>query len=268
MKPVKRKRERLDTLLVERGLAETREKARALVLAGEVTVDGRVVTRPAALVATDADVAVKAPLPYVSRGGFKLAHALDQFGLDVDGQVVVDVGASTGGFTDVLLQRGAARVYAVDVGYGQLDWRLRQNPRVVVLERTNVRYLESLPELVYGAVIDVSFISLALVLPVALRLLRPDGWIIALIKPQFEAGREEVGKGGVVRDPRVHRAVVERVLGLARDLGLSIHGCVESPIRGPAGNREFLAYLRREGAGLPLDAAVASCLGHHQLPTS
>lgn len=265
------KKERADVLLVERGLAETREKAQALIMAGEVMAGGQTITKPGQMLALDVRLEVKAGLPYVSRGGIKLAHALDAFAIHPFGQVVVDVGASTGGFTDVLLQRGARRVYAVDVGYGQLDPRLRQDPRVVVLDRTNIRHLEALPEQVDGAVIDVSFISLTIVLPAVLRLVRPDSWLVALIKPQFEAGREEVGKGGVVRDPRVHRAVLEHVLGVAARLGLTLIGCVPSPIRGPAGNREFLAGWRYTGPGGPggvsIDHAVAACLAESPEPT-
>jgi 23S rRNA (cytidine1920-2'-O)/16S rRNA (cytidine1409-2'-O)-methyltransferase len=207
-----------------------------------------------------ADVSVEKTAPFVSRGGYKLAHALDTFGIDIRNDVVVDVGASTGGFTDVLLQRGSARVYAVDVGYGQLAWKLRQDPRVVVLDRTNVRYLTSLPEPAQGAVVDTSFISLTLVLPAVVRLVDPNGWVVALIKPQFEAGRGRVGKGGVVRDVAVHRDVLTRVFGFAMTIGLLIGGCTPSPILGPAGNREFLAFFRREGQGLPIDRAVACCL--------
>jgi 23S rRNA (cytidine1920-2'-O)/16S rRNA (cytidine1409-2'-O)-methyltransferase len=251
---------RLDLLLVERGLVTTRERARALILAGEVRVGGEVARRPSALVERLADMSVESPPPYVSRGGFKLAHALDTFGIDVRDATVVDVGASTGGFTDVLLQRHCRRVYAVDVGYGQLAWSLRQDPRVVVLERTNVRYLESLPELMSGAVVDTSFISLTLVLPAVVKLLGPVGWVVALVKPQFEAGRSLVGKGGVVRDPDVHREVLSRILGFARTINLGVMGCTPSPILGPAGNREFLAYFRRGDNGLDLEFAVDRCL--------
>lgn len=251
---------RLDVLLVRRGLVESRERARALILAGEVSVDGQVVTRPAMAVPEDSALAVAHPPAYVSRGGYKLAHALDTWQLDVTDLVIVDVGASTGGFTDVLLQRGARRVYAIDVGYGQLAWRLRQDPRVVVMERTNIRDVSSLPEPMDAAVIDVSFISLILVLPPVLRLVRPEGWIVALVKPQFEAGRSQVGKGGVVRDPIVHRQVLERVMNWAIEHGLRIGGCTASPLRGPAGNREFLLLLRRTGDSMPVGAAVDACL--------
>jgi 23S rRNA (cytidine1920-2'-O)/16S rRNA (cytidine1409-2'-O)-methyltransferase len=252
---------RLDVLLVKRGLSESRESAQVRILAGDVRVGGVVARRPSAQFDSVADVTVEKAAPYVSRGGYKLAHALDAFAVEVRDKVVVDVGASTGGFTDVLLQRGSSRVYAIDVGYGQLAWKIRQDPRVVVLDRTNVRYLESLPEPVQGAVVDASFISLTLVLPAVLRLLDHDGWIIALIKPQFEAGRSHVGKGGVVRDSAVHREVLNRILGYATTIGLSIGGCTPSPILGPSGNREFLALLRRGGGSLPIEQAVEACLG-------
>ncbi|MFQ3664342.1 MAG: TlyA family RNA methyltransferase [Chloroflexaceae bacterium] len=249
---------RLDQLLVTRGLAETRSKAQALVLAGSVRVAGQPATRPGLLVDENAAVEVIAALPYVSRGGYKLAHALDVFGLRPAGLIALDVGSSTGGFTDVLLQRGAAHVYAVDVGYGLLDYRLRSDPRVTVLERTNIRHLEALPEGVIAdcATIDVSFISLRLVLPVVRRLLRPTGWIVALIKPQFEAGPEQVGRGGVVRDPAVHRAVLHNVLATAAELDLTPCGLTRSPITGPAGNIEFLAWLQPGGPPLDVEAAV------------
>jgi len=249
-------RKRLDLLLVESGRAPSREKAQALILGGEVLVDGQVARRASQLVPEGATIEVRQPLPYVSRGGLKLAHALDRLSLDVNGLTVVDVGASTGGFTDCLLQRGARRVYAVDVGYGQLDYRLRQDPRVVVLERTNIRDLEGLPETVDAAVIDVSFISLTLVLPVVMRLVSPEGWILALVKPQFEAGREQVGKGGVVRDPAVHRQVLAKIAAWAQEHGLAVAGVVASPIRGPAGNREFFELLRLKGESIDVPAAI------------
>lgn len=238
-------RKRLDTLLVARGVAVSREQAKALIMAGDVVVDGQIVDRPSALVTVDAGIALRQVLPYVSRGGLKLEHALREFGLDVTGLVLMDVGASTGGFTDCLLKRGARRVYAVDVGYGQLAWRLRNDPRVVVLDRTNIRYLPSLPEQPDAAVVDVSFISLRLVLPKVIALTKPGASIVALIKPQFEAGRGQVGKGGVVRDRAVHRQVLEEVLGWAVDNGLAVCGLTPSPILGPAGNRELLAYFRK-----------------------
>lgn len=254
-------KQRLDRLLSERKLAESRERARALIMAGAVTVNGRVATKAGELVSEDATISVRQALPYVSRGGFKLAHALDAFALDVADRVAVDVGASSGGFTDVLLQRGAKRVYAVDVGYGQLDWRLRNDPRVVVLERTNVRYLETLPELVDMAVVDVSFISLGLVLPAVQRLLGHPSDVVALVKPQFEAGRKQVGRGGVVRDQAVHRQVLQAVGASAQELGFALADMTASPILGPAGNREFLVHLHLDGPrGQPLDQLVERAL--------
>jgi 23S rRNA (cytidine1920-2'-O)/16S rRNA (cytidine1409-2'-O)-methyltransferase len=253
-------RKRLDVVMVERGLADSREKAQALIMAGEVSVDGQPIHRASVQVAQEAVVEVRQPLPYVSRGGVKLAHALDEFDLNVRDLAVADVGASTGGFTDCLLQRGARRVYAVDVGYGQLDWKLRQDPRVVVLDRTNVRDLQELPEVVDAAVVDVSFISLTIVLPAILRFLKPDGWIVALVKPQFEAGRGQVGKGGVVKDPAVHRSVIEKVTSWAADRGLAIAGVTASPLLGPAGNREFLVLLRLSGESIDVPAAIDRAL--------
>jgi 23S rRNA (cytidine1920-2'-O)/16S rRNA (cytidine1409-2'-O)-methyltransferase len=274
------KKIRLDQLLVQRGLAETRSKAQALIMAGAVRVAGAAHARAGDMLPPDVDIEVAGALPYASRGGYKLAHALDTFALSPAGLVAVDVGASTGGFTDVLLQRGAARVYAVDVGYGILDWRLRQDPRVVVVERTNIRYLEALPEpneergtrneeesgdtsfivprssLAECATIDVSFISLRLVLPPLQRLLAPAAWVVALIKPQFEAGAAQVGKGGVVRDPAVHAAVLRETLTFAASISLAPRGLVRSPITGPAGNVEFLAWLGGEGPELEIERAV------------
>ncbi len=253
---------RLDLLLVQRGLAKSRGQAQSLVLAGQVRVDGQVASKPGAKVPTDAQVTVKERLPYVSRGGFKLAAALDAFDVTVSGAICADVGASTGGFTDCLLQRGAARVYAIDVGYGQLAWKLRQDERVVVMERTNARYLESLPEPVEIVTIDASFISLNLLLPAVVRWLAPGADVIPLVKPQFEAGREQVGKGGVVRDPAVHRQVLEKVAGYAAAHGLAVHGLIRSPVTGPAGNVEFLMHLRPgpDSGDFDLSAAIADCL--------
>lgn len=251
--------QRLDVLLVERGLAESRAQAQALVMAGAVRVAGEVAVRPGKVVPADAPISVTARLPYVSRGGIKLAAALDAFGLDLTGRIAVDVGAATGGFTDCLLQRGVARVYAVDVGYGQLDWRLRQDPRVQVLERTNIRYLEALPEPVDLAVIDVSFISLRLVLPAVERLLRRDGSVVALVKPQFEAGRGQVRRG-VVRDPAVHRQVLAALTAWCRAQGWTIRGLVPSPLRGPAGNREFFLWLGHGGAEIDVPEAIARAI--------
>lgn len=237
-------KKRLDVLLVERGLAETRERAQALILAGEVTVLGRIAVRAGAQVDESAEVLVRAPLPYVSRGGYKLAGALDEFEVSPEGMVCADIGASTGGFTDVLLQRGALRVYAIDVGYGQLAWKLRRDPRVVVMDRVNARYLESLPEPIHLLVIDVSFISLELILRVAKRLLKPDGQVIALIKPQFEAGRGQVEHGGIVRRVETHRAVLEKIAEVASSgLGLRVIGLARSRIEGTEGNVEFFIRL-------------------------
>ena len=216
-------------------------------MAGDVIIGDHKVDKPGQLVDTTLAVRIKNDLPFVSRGGLKLQKALEYFAIDVHGLTVVDVGASTGGFTDCLLQRGAAHVYAVDVGYGQLAWKLRQDVRVLSLEKTNIRYLEpeNLPTLPDMAVIDASFISLDKILPNTLRLVKRSGTIIALIKPQFEVGRGEVGKGGVVRDPEKHAAVIESVCSLAESLHLEVIGVTESPITGPKGNREFLVYLRK-----------------------
>jgi len=237
--------ERLDKLLVQRGLVSSREKARALIMAGKVLVDGRVGRKASELIHPEADLRIKEGLPYVSRGGLKLERALDHFGIRVEGKVAMDVGASTGGFTDCLLKRGAKRVYAVDVGYGQLAWELQKDPRVVNLQRRNIRYLseEEVGEKVDLATIDTSFISLKIVIPATVRFLRPGGEIIALIKPQFEVGRGKVGKGGVVRDPELHREVIEEIWGFCLQRGLSPQGVVESPLPGPKGNREFFIYV-------------------------
>jgi 23S rRNA (cytidine1920-2'-O)/16S rRNA (cytidine1409-2'-O)-methyltransferase len=243
-------RTRLDVLLVERGLVPSRERARALILAGQVRVEGQPATKAGASVSPDATVLVLAPeQPYVSRGGLKLAAALDAFGIEVQGRQALDIGASTGGFTDVLLQRGATRVLAIDVGHGQLDWRLRNDPRVIVIERLNARALtpDQLPpgaRLFDIVTIDVSFISLRHILPVVPPLLAPGADVIALVKPQFEAGRAEVGKGGIVRDPEVQARAVEGIAAAADTLGLTRSGQVESPITGMEGNREFLLHLR------------------------
>jgi 23S rRNA (cytidine1920-2'-O)/16S rRNA (cytidine1409-2'-O)-methyltransferase len=217
------------------------------VLAGQVLVGGLPADKPGMTVVEDAEILVVAGLPYVSRGGRKLAHGLDTFGLDVGGCVALDAGASTGGFTDCLLQRSAARVYAVDVGKGQLAWRLRQDPRVVALDRTNIRYLESLPEPCDLAVADLAFISLRLALPAIWRLCRGGAQVVALVKPQFEAGREQVGKGGVVRDPAVRQAVVSGLSDWAAGQGWQVRGVTESPITGPAGNVEYLLWLTKPG---------------------
>ncbi len=263
---------RLDRLLVERGLVDSRERGQRLIMAGEVLVGDRVADRPGQLVQPDADIRIKTKLPYASRGGFKLAAALDTFGVPVEGAVCADVGASTGGFTDVLLQRGAARVIAIDVGYGQLDWKLRSDPRVTVLDRTNARTLTELPRdpatggpaLARVVTIDVSFISLTLVLPAVARWLPEGGHVVALIKPQFEAGRERVGKGGVVRDPGVHADVLRSVLRWAVENGWIVRGLIRSPIEGPAGNAEFLVWLTRSPSdgtqAIDLAAAIAQVI--------
>lgn len=244
-------RERIDRLLVAQGLAESRTRAQALVLAGQVLVDGTRVDKPGTLVPCSATLQVKGrDHPFVSRGGAKLQGALVHFGartlppgLALRDRVAMDVGASTGGFTDCLLQRGAARVYAVDVGYGQMAWRIRQDPRVVVIERQNIRHLPEglIPEPMQMAVIDVSFISLTLVLPSVLRLLAPAAWVVALIKPQFEVGKGQVGRGGIVRDDDQRHAVVEKIVTFAGDCGLKLVGTLDSPIVGQKGNREILA---------------------------
>ncbi len=246
-------KERLDRLLVERGLVPSRERARALIMAGQVVVNDHAAAKAGELVPVDAAIRLKGEiLPYVSRGGLKLEKALDEFAIDVTGFVLLDVGASTGGFTDCLLQRGARRVIAVDVGYGQLAWKLRQDERVVNLEKTNIRYLtpDRLPETPDMAVIDASFISLDKVLPATIALISDDGVIIALIKPQFEVGRGEVGKGGVVREAQKHARVIAAIRDLAESLRLEVVGVTESPILGPKGNREFLICLRKTAARL------------------
>jgi len=244
-------RRRADQLLVEQGLAESRAKAQALILAGLVSVAGRRIDKAGTPVAEDTELTVAGrDHPWVSRGGLKLVHALDHFTLDPAGLVALDIGASTGGFTDVLLARGAARVYAVDVGRGQLAWKLRQDPRVLVHEGVNARYLSraEIPEPIDLVTCDASFIGLETVLPASLTLTAEHAALVALIKPQFEAGPKEVGKGGVVRDPAVHRAVCERISAwLEAQPGWRVVGITESPITGPARNREFLIYARREG---------------------
>ncbi len=236
-------RPRVDQLLVERGLAESREKAQALVIAGYVMVDGQKARKPGQAVDHDCRLELTARLPFVSRGGLKLQGALDAFGVDVAGKICVDIGASTGGFTDCLLQRGAARVYAVDVGSGQLDWKLRSDPRVVVKEGVNARYIEpvDIGEPADLVVSDVSFISLRLVAPPAARLLKVGGAMILLVKPQFEVGRDQVGKGGIVKDPVLHAQVCARMEEMVQALGFRTD-IMESPILGAEGNREFLLY--------------------------
>lgn len=240
---------RLDVLLVERGFVESRQKAQAVIMAGSVFVGGQRVDKPGTAVANEADIEVRGHvLRYVSRGGLKLEKAMKTFPLTLEGKICADIGASTGGFTDCMLQNGAVKVYSVDVGYGQLDWKLRNDPRVVCMERTNARYLthEEIPDELDFASIDVSFISLKLIFPALYGLLKDGGEIACLIKPQFEAGREKVGKKGVVRDPAVHLEVLENFLIHAKDNNFTVVDITYSPIRGPEGNIEYLGYLRKE----------------------
>ena len=239
---------RLDVLLVERGLQESRQKAQATIMSGLVFVDGRRVDKAGTAISTEASVEIRGhTLRYVSRGGLKLEKAMTAFGLTLEGKTCADIGASTGGFTGCMLQNGARRVYAVDVGYGQLDWKLRNDPRVVCMERTNARYLthEQIPEELDFASIDVSFISLKLIFPALYDLLGEEGHIVCLIKPQFEAGREKVGKKGVVRDPAVHLEVLENFMIHAKESNFTVIGVTYSPIRGPEGNIEYLGYLKK-----------------------
>ena len=238
-------RKRADLLMVERGLAESREQAQTLIAEGLVFSRAGRVLKSSSLLAGDAEIDVRGSLPYVSRGGLKLAHALDAFGIPVDGLTALDVGASTGGFTDCMLQRGARLVYAVDVGYGQMSYKLRQDPRVVVMERVNARYQFELPESVDLMTVDVSFISLRLVIPAAMEHLKEGCDIVALVKPQFEAEKGEVGRGGVIKDPALHAAILGRVIVWAVDLGLRVRNLCPSPIPGRAGNREFLMLLQK-----------------------
>lgn len=259
-KPVKVKRRRLDQALVERGLAESRARAQALILAQDVLVNGVAISKAGAPVGPDDEIVLKAPPRFVSRGGEKLDHSLSVFNVDPAGVVAADFGASTGGFTDALLQRGAVRVYAIDVGYGQLAEKLRLDPRVVVMDRQNVRSVTALPEPVGIVSIDVSFIGLHLVLPAAKAVLAPQGEIVALVKPQFEAGRADVGKGGVVRDPAVHERVLREVVAAADALGLGLHGVTASPLLGPAGNREFLIHLKPGEADIDAEEAIAAAV--------
>jgi len=234
---------RLDIIVHQRGLAPSREKARAMIMAGEVVVADRVIDKPGTQIDANSVITIKGKPRFVSRGGEKLAAALHDFQLDVSERICADVGASTGGFTDCLLQNGAARVYAIDVGYGQLDYTLRQDARVVVMERTNARYLTELPEPIGLAVADASFISLRLLLPAIKGWITPQSDVITLIKPQFEAGKRDVGKGGVVKDSAIHTRVLKEILTFSHEQGFAIRGLTTSPIKGPAGNIEFLAWL-------------------------
>lgn len=256
-----RARARLDEALVQRGLVGSRSRARALILANDVLVNGEPVSKAGTPVTPDDALSIRTPPRFVSRGGEKLDHALERFPIETAGVVAADLGASTGGFTDCLLQRGVERVYAVDVGYGQLADRLRNDPRVVVMDRVNARNLETLPESVDLVTIDVSFIGLDLVLPTAVRLLNGSGDIVALVKPQFEAGKGHVGRGGVVRDSKVHKAVLRRLFDTTAALGLGVVGLAASPLRGPAGNVEFLAHLKPGVGSIAMEPAVEQALG-------
>lgn len=262
-------KERLDVLLVERGLAESRSRAQAVIMAGEVYVNGQKADKAGMDVPLEAEIEVRGSVcPYVSRGGLKLEKALRDFGVDPTGYVCSDSGASTGGFTDCLLQQGASKVFAIDVGYGQLAWKIRSDPRVVVMERTNIRYVtpEDLGEALDLSVVDVSFISLRIVLPAIQRLLKPAGQVLCLIKPQFEAGKENVGKKGVVRDPAVHEQVLRDFVQLAAELGFTLKNLTFSPVKGPEGNIEFLGHLSMtKGQALVPDIPALVAAAHETL---
>lgn len=262
-------KERIDTLLVCKNLAESRTKAQAIIMAGEVFVNQQKVDKPGTMVAADAEIEVRGSnCPYVSRGGLKLEKALRSFGVDPTGYVCSDSGASTGGFTDCLLQKGAKKVFAIDVGYGQLAWKIREDPRVVCMERTNIRRVtpEDIGQPLDLSVVDVSFISLKIVLPVIKALLKPTGQVLCLIKPQFEAGKEKVGKKGVVRDPAVHEEVLRNFICLAESLQFCIRNLTFSPVKGPEGNIEFLAHLSlEEGPILYHDPAELVAAAHETL---
>jgi 23S rRNA (cytidine1920-2'-O)/16S rRNA (cytidine1409-2'-O)-methyltransferase len=250
------RKERIDLLLVERGLAESRSQAQRLVMAGQVRAAGQRVHKPSSRVDRDTTITVEEGPRFVSRGGDKLLAALEQFPVSVEGRVCADVGASTGGFTDCLLQHGAARVYAIDVGHGVLHYRLRDHPRLVLMERTNARKLESLPEPIQLATIDASFISLGLLLPAVQRWLEPAADVVALVKPQFEAGPRHVRRGGVVRDPTIHRQILEKVMGAAVENDLAPLGLMRSPLKGPKGNIEFLLWCRLGAKGTNVQALL------------
>jgi len=262
-------KKRLDVLLVEKGFAETRTKAQAIIMSGLVYVHDQKADKPGVSYEENVLVEVRnGGCPYVSRGGLKLEKALRDFGVDPTGYVCSDSGASTGGFTDCLLQQGASKVFAIDVGYGQLDWKIRSDPRVVVMERTNVRYVtpEDLGEPLDLSVIDVSFISLRIVLPVIKTFLKPTGQVLCLIKPQFEAGKEKVGKKGVVRDPAIHKEVLDNFVALTQDIGFTILGLTFSPVKGPEGNIEFLAHLTLDDkSGIQPDTASVVADAHETL---
>ena len=262
-------KKRLDVLLTEQGYAESRSKAQAIIMAGSVYVNGQKADKPGVSYEETVQLEVRgAVCPYVSRGGLKLEKALRDFGVDVTGFTCSDSGASTGGFTDCLLQQGAAKVFAIDVGYGELDWKIRSDPRVVVMERTNIRYVtpEQLGEKLDLSVIDVSFISLKIVLPTIKTLLKPTGQVLCLIKPQFEAGREKVGKKGVVREASIHKEVLDHFVALANELNFKILGLTFSPVKGPAGNIEFLAHLSLSAeTGIAPDTAAVVAAAHETL---
>ncbi|MCX6067036.1 MAG: TlyA family RNA methyltransferase [Chloroflexi bacterium] len=254
---------RLDLLLVERGLAETRSKAQAIIMAGQVRVNGQMVDRAGATYASEALVEVDSGPRFVSRGGEKLLGALEAFPVNPSGLTCADVGASTGGFSDCLLQHGAVKIYAIDVGKGILHWKLRSDPRVIVMEETNARYVESLPEQVQLVVCDASFISIKTLLPVFSHWLTADANVITLIKPQFEAGRVDVARGdGVVRDPLIHRRVLDEVLDFVQKQGFSVQGLIRSPLLGPKGNTEFLAWLDQQKTSADVAALVENALSH------
>ena len=263
-------KKRLDVLLTEQGYADTRSKAQAIIMAGQVYVDGQKADKPGISYEETVQIEVRGETcPYVSRGGLKLEKALRDFGVQPEGYVCSDSGTSTGGFTDCLLQQGASKVFAIDVGYGQLDWKIRSDPRVVVMERTNIRYVtpEQLGEPLDLSVIDVSFIGLEIVLPTIKTLLKPDqGQVLCLIKPQFEAGKENVGKKGVVRDPAIHKMVLDQFVALATGLGFAILGLTFSPVKGPEGNIEFLAHLTlADVPGIQPDTAAVVAQAHETL---
>ncbi len=265
-------KERLDVLLVKRGLASSREKAKAVIMAGSVYVDNQKEDKAGTMFADTVKIEVRGnTLKYVSRGGLKLEKAMTHFDVSLEGKVCMDVGSSTGGFTDCMLQNGAVKVFAIDVGHGQLDWKLRNDPRVVCMEKTNIRYVvpEDLGEAADFSSIDVSFISLTKVLLPVYHLLKPQGEVVCLIKPQFEAGREKVGKKGVVRDPRVHEEVIQKVMEYARSIGYAVRHLEYSPIKGPEGNIEYLLHIRKNPEGtleeLPADIQKTVALAHGEL---
>ncbi len=253
------KKERIDILLVEKGLAESREKAKRFIMAGIVYIDNEKVDKSGTKVDVESEIRVKGnPLPYVSRGGLKLEKALEKFPITVKDKVALDIGASTGGFSDCMLQNGAKKIFAIDVGYGQLDWKVRSNEKVIPMDRTNIRYVtrEDLGELAEFVSIDVSFISLKLVLPVVKELTTDDVDIIALIKPQFEAGREKVGKKGVVKDKKVHKEVIKNIYTFCKEIDLNISGLTYSPVKGAEGNREYLAHITKRPSDIDVEKLI------------